>query len=267
MKRNKRIKKELGQHFLRDPRFCELMVEAGELGKEDTVIEIGPGEGVLTDFLVKTGAHVTAVELDSDLILALQNRFKSLPNFELLHQDALTLPFPKGPYKVIANIPYYITSPLLRHFLMEAFLAGYPPKTLIFMMQREVAEKILAPKGRQSMLSLEVQIFGEPSLLTMVPRTAFFPPPDVESAILCIDVLNTPRVSGDLRELFWLMGIAFSQKRKKLSNNLAAVFRAPSDMIREYLKSLDIDEDIRAERLSFEEWEKLLKALPALKNR
>lgn len=252
--------KSLGQNFLHDEEVLRQIIEAAELSKEDTILEIGPGKGALTNQLLDQAGKVIAVELDDRLIPVLMEEFGSAPNFKLIHQDVLKYTPPSEPYKIVANIPYYITSPILNHFLMEQFQDGNPPKTIIIMIQKEVAQKILAKKGKHSVLSLQVHLFGEPELVCIVPRTAFDPQPKVDSAVIKITVQNKPKIDVDLKKFFWLLHMSFAQKRKMLSNNLANAFKKEPEEIRTFLKNIDIDEGIRAEQLTIEEWLKLYQA-------
>ncbi|MBU0981375.1 ribosomal RNA small subunit methyltransferase A [Patescibacteria group bacterium] len=250
-------KKSLGQNFLKDQKILQKIIEAGELTKEDTVVEVGPGKAALTTPLLQNAGHVIAVEKDDRLIPSLQ----SIPGLTLIHGDALTFDPPKTPYKLIANIPYYITSPILNHFLLDQFQSGNPPTLIVIMIQKEVAEKILAPGGRHSVLSLQVHLFGEPSMVCPVPSTAFDPQPKVDSAVIKIRVFDHPRISADLKKLFWLFHMSFAQKRKKLSNNLANAFHREPAEIRALLALLKINPDTRAEELTLQEWEALFTSL------
>ena len=258
-----RAKKSLGQNFLKDNSIVKKIMDAAEIQKTDHLVEIGPGEGFLTRALLEKTAHLTAIELDNDLIPFLKIEFGRREGFELLHEDALKFIAPSTPYKVVANIPYYITSPLLNHFLYDQFLNGNPPKMLVLMVQKEVAEKIISKDGKQSMLSLEVQLFGKASLVCTVPREAFRPAPKVESAVIKIEVFDEPVIACDLPKLFQLFKQGFSEKRKKLINNLARNQYGSAEVLRELFARLEINPDIRAERLGFEDWKKLFEALKA----
>lgn len=255
-----KAKKHLGQNFLRDAGVLSEIIDASELSPEDTVVEIGPGRGFLTDELVKKAGHVFAVELDEDLLPGLKAGFLTSKNFTLLHQDALTYTPPKEPYKLIANIPYYITSPILNHFLYEQFNGGNPPTLMVLMVQKEVAKKILAKKGKHSVLSLQVHLFGEPELVRIVSKHAFKPTPEVDSAVIKIHVHKEPTIKGNLKKLFWLFHMSFAQKRKKLTNNLSAALQKEPAELRTLLENLSINPDIRAEDLTLEEWKKLFEA-------
>lgn len=254
-------KKHLGQNFLKDPKILQEILTAANLNKSDIVLEIGPGKGVLTQALIDRTAKVIAVELDQDLIPVLQNRFGGAENFELVHQDALKFIPPRAPYKIVANIPYYITSPLLNHFLLDQFLSGNPPSSIVFMVQKEVAEKIIAEDGKHSVLSLQVHIFGTPEMVCIVPREAFEPAPKVESAVIRIHVHGQPKIQGDIKKLFWLIHMCFAQKRKKLTRNLAnALKKSPAEM-RTLLEELNINPDVRAEDLTLNDWGELFQSL------
>lgn len=256
-----KAKKWLGQNFLHDDGVLNAIVKAGELSPNDTVIEIGPGRGALTRELIKKAGKVIAIEMDEDLIFPLKLEFVTEKNFQLIHGDALSFVPPKEPYKLIANIPYYITSPLLNHFLKEQFANGTPPELLVLMVQKEVAEKIVAEDGKQSVLSLEVQLFADVSIVRDVPASAFHPRPAVDSAVIKIRALPKPRIEGNLKKIFWLFHVSFAQKRKKLSNNLAAVLHKKSQEICALLETIKIDPNIRAEALTFPEWQELFNAL------
>ncbi len=256
-----KAKKHLGQNFLQDPGVLKNILEASELSTSDTVVEIGPGRGFLTDELVERAGKVIAVELDDDLIPGLKAGYLTYKNFTLLHMDALRYEPPHEPYKLIANIPYYITSPILNHFLLEQFEGGHPPSLLVLMVQKEVAEKVIAKKEKHSVLSLQVHLFGEPELVCIVPRHAFRPAPQVDSAVIKIRVHSDPKIKGDLKKLFWLFHVSFAQKRKKLTNNLSSALRRTTGEIRDILVKLEINPDIRAEDLTMDEWRKLFNEL------
>jgi 16S rRNA (adenine1518-N6/adenine1519-N6)-dimethyltransferase len=262
-----KAKKSLGQNFLKDPLILNEIIRAANLSPSDIVLEIGPGKGVLTQALIDRAAKVIAVELDQDLLPVLQNRFGSAENFELVHQDALKFTPPTAPYKIVANIPYYITSPLLNHFLLDQFTNGNPPEMIVFMVQKEVAEKIIAANGKHSVLSLQVHMFGEPEMVCIVPREAFEPAPKVESAVIKIRIHEKPQIQSDLKKIFWLIHMCFAQKRKKLTRNLANAFKKKPAEMRTLLEQLKINPDVRAENLTLKEWHLLVAYLePQLLN-
>ncbi len=254
-------KKSLGQNFLKDSAILKKIIYAAEISSKDTVLEIGPGKAALTTELLKVAGEVIAIELDQRLIPLLRTEFCHHKNFKLIHGDALKFAPPSTPYKIVANIPYYITSPLLNHFLLEQFQSGNPPEMIVFMVQKEVADKIIANKEKDSVLSMEVKIFGDPEIVTYVPKEAFDPRPKVDSAVIKIRVFDKPKITGDLKKLIWLMHISFAQKRKKLVNNLEGPLKISKDEIRKILTTCKINADVRAEDLTLEEWQNLFNEL------
>lgn len=258
-----RAKKKYGQNFLNDSVVLRQIVDAADIQEGEQIVEIGPGMGALTEPLLAAGAKVEAVEIDEDLIPSLQATFGSNDNFKLINQDALTYEAPKVPYKLVANIPYYITSPLINHFLLEQFLdeKKVAPSTIVIMVQKEVAEKIIAKKGskpeKHSVLSLQVHLFGDVEWVCEAPSSSFDPAPKVDSAVIKINVAEQPKIQGDLKKIFWLFNVSFTNKRKKLAKNLAAVLRMKPAEIKEVLSTLDIDPEARAEALSLDNWKAL----------
>lgn len=240
-----RPNKSLGQNFLLDEDVLDKIVEAADIGANDNIIEVGPGLGVLTRKLAELAKHVTAIELDRGLVALLERENELLENVQFVHQDALKYDPPSDTdYKLVANIPYYITSPLISHFLMTE----NRPKKIVVLIQKEVAEKICAPKDKLNVLALHVKVFGEPRIVTKVAPGSFYPEPKVESAVLEIDVFDKPIVD-DYMKLFKLAHRAFSQKRKKLTNTLPE--------IKDKLIDLELG-SLRPERLKLEDWMKLM---------
>lgn len=236
--------KSLGQNFLLDENVLDKIVEAAEVGANDNVIEVGPGLGVLTRKLAERAGHVTAIELDRGLVCLLERENELLENVEFVHQDALKYDPPLDvDYKLVANIPYYITSPLISHFLM----AENRPTKIVVLIQKEVAEKICAKEGKLNVLALHVQIFGKPRIVAKVSPGAFYPEPKVESAILEIEVFDEPVVENYM-SLYKIIHQAFSQKRKKLTNTLPE--------LKEKLIELGLG-SLRPERLTIEDWKRL----------
>ncbi len=247
-------KKSLGQNFLVDEGAFDQIIAAAELQPGDHVVEVGPGTGFLTERLLGSAAQVTAVEYDGDMVTMLKAKFPGAKNLTLVHKDALRFPVPSGAYKVVANIPYYITSPLLKHFLQSE----NRPSLMVLLVQKEVAEKIGGLDGK-SMVTIETQVFGRPEIMGVVPRTSFHPAPKVDSAILRIEVYPEPLVSAEkLKAFLRLVGFGFSQKRKKLSNALASGFHQEVDAMRGILEKVGLDSNIRAEELEIGDWLKLL---------
>ncbi len=263
-------KKRLGQNFLIDKKALDTIVSAADLQKTDNVIEVGPGTGFLTEKLVQLAGHVTSVELDKDMVEILEEQFKFTENLEVVNEDILdynltdrrrgSASAPSGEvsnFKVVANIPYYITSPLLKHFLKS----DNRPTLMVVLVQKEVAEKICGITGK-SLITIETQLFGKPEIVDIVPSKSFYPPPKVDSAILKIEVFDKPLIPADqLKDFLRIVKFGFSQKRKKLSNSLGAGLHIEPAEVRELLKSAGIKDDVRAEDLKIGDWEKLMKVL------
>lgn len=257
-------RKRLGQNFLRDRSFLKLMLDAADVVHEDEVLEIGAGTGVLTSALLERARRVVAIELDDALTALLQSQLGSAPNLELWHGNALQFDpgehFP-GSYKLLGNIPYYITGPLVRRFLE----VKRKPTVLLLMVQREVAERIIAPPGRLSVLGVSVQYYADADVVARVPARAFYPVPKVDSAILRL----RPRQdvpSVDPAEFFPIVKAGFGMKRKQLANSLSAGLHLSRAGTQAYLREAGIDETRRAETLSVAEWENLTRAITAASN-
>ncbi len=251
-------KKSFGQNFLIDDEALDNIVNAAELKEDDRVIEVGPGTGVLTEQLIEKVAHVTAVEFDEDMVNVVSDRFSEKENFEVVHSDILEYEIQeKGDYKVVANIPYYITSPLLKHFLQ----AENKPTVMVVLVQKEVAEKVCGITGK-SLITVETQLFGAPEIIAEVPAESFYPAPKVDSAILKINVHEKPLVdAADMKEFLKLVKVGYGQKRKKLAGNLAALYRMEKNEMKVILSSVNINPDARAEELSIDDWKLLLTKL------
>lgn len=250
--------KSLGQNFLVDEYALEQVVKAAEITPQDVVLEIGAGLGSLTRYLATYAHSVMAVELDRKLIPPLVQVVGQYTNVQVVEGDILaydpTQLVSQKDYVVVANIPYYITSALLRH-LLEARI---PPKRLILTVQREVARRICARQGDMSLLALSVQVYGHPEIITHIPASAFYPPPKVDSSVLRIDLFASPLIPAPELELFFLLIKAgFSQKRKTLRNALSGGLRMPSAMAEALLIASDIDPMRRAETLDIAEWHHL----------
>ncbi|MBC7226904.1 MAG: ribosomal RNA small subunit methyltransferase A [Thermoflexales bacterium] len=258
-------RRELGQHFLVDARALARIVAAAELSAEDAVLEIGAGVGNLTRLLAKEAGRVVAVEIDRRFLPILEAELTGRPNVHLVTGDILALDpselMGEGPYKVVANLPYAITSAVLRHLLE----ARVPPTRMVVTVQREVAERIVARSGRMSLLAVSVQFYGRPQLLFRLRPGAFYPPPEVESAVVRIDRHPRPPVGvADVAWFFQVVRAGFSQPRKQLSNSLASGLGIPSDAAADALARAGIDPRIRAERLALEDWARLAGVLTRL---
>ncbi len=260
-----RAKKGLGQHFLIDEEVLQLVVAAAQLTPADVVMEIGPGLGVLTRELSKQAGWVIAVELDDNLAAILRETLAPSQNVTVINGDVLkTEPaacldelktkFPPVSYKVVANLPYYITSPVLRHFLE----AAVQPQIIVVMVQKEVAEQITAKPGQMSILSISVQLYGQPEIICYVPAHCFYPEPAVDSAILRITLYPQPAVEiADKESFFALVRAGFSSARKQLANSLANGLGITKPEVLDLLTRANIAPQRRAETLSLEEWAQL----------
>ncbi|MCP4538060.1 MAG: 16S rRNA (adenine(1518)-N(6)/adenine(1519)-N(6))-dimethyltransferase RsmA [Chloroflexi bacterium] len=259
-----RPSKGLGQNFLVNQTVLEKIVAAAELTPDDAVLEIGAGLGSMTEALARDAGHVVAVELDQRLIPVLQDVLADLDNVTLVQGDILNL----DPtvlvgdldlqYQVVANLPYYITSAVLRH-LLEAPLK---PQRIVITVQREVAERIVAKPGKMSLLAVSVQLYGQPKLLFRIKPGNFYPSPGVESAVVRIDVHKTPIVPVEETAAFFrVVRAGFSQRRKQLRNTLSTGLRQSPAEVASQLEKIGVDPRRRAETLSVEEWIKVARVL------
>jgi 16S rRNA (adenine1518-N6/adenine1519-N6)-dimethyltransferase len=245
-------RKRLGQNFLRDRSFLKRIVDAADLGDGDEVLEVGAGTGVLTQALLERTRRVVAIELDDSLFDLLQNRLGSDPKLELWHGNALDFdPGSRfaGPYKLLGNIPYYITGPLVRRYLE----VEHKPSVLVFMVQREVAERIVAGPGDLSVLGVSVQYYANASIVARVPAGAFYPVPKVDSAILRL-VPRPARLGAEPDAFFRVVKAGFSMRRKQITNSLSSGLKLTRPATQELLRKAAIDETRRAETLSVAEW-------------
>jgi len=253
-----RADKKLGQNFLQDPFALESIASAAEIQPTDTVLEVGPGLGSLTRYLADAARQVIAVELDADLIPPLETITKPYNNVHIVHGDILKIS-PKElihttDYLVVANIPYYITSAIIRHLLEN----DLKPRRIVLTIQKEVAERICAQPGDMSLLALSVQVYGQPRVAIRIPANAFFPAPKVDSAVLCVDTYPSPKIQPELLNTFFkLTKAGFSQKRKTLRNSLSSGLHIATVEIEDLLTKAEIDPKRRAETLSIDEWQKL----------
>jgi 16S rRNA (adenine1518-N6/adenine1519-N6)-dimethyltransferase len=234
------------------------IVASAELSASDVVLEIGPGLGVLTREMARKAGWVVAIELDSKLAAVLKEILSSFDNVAIVNADILDLDPAQIPgqagYKVVANLPYYITSVVLRH-LLEALLK---PKKIVVMIQKEVAEAIVAKPGQMSLLSVSVQFYGKPEIIDYVPAHCFYPPPEVDSAILRIDLYPQPEVAvTDEKGFFELVRAGFTASRKQLVNSLAQGRAMPKTEVLALLAKANIMPQRRAETLTLAEWAEL----------
>lgn len=248
-------KKSLGQNFLHDPNALDKIVHTADLANAAHVLEIGAGTGALTIRLAQAGARVTAIEIDERLIPILQQQIQDFPNVKIIHEDILKLDMRElvgsDPYSVVANLPYYITSSILRHILE----AENKPQRLVLTVQHEVAERIVAKPGDLSLLAVSVQFYGKPSIVTRLNPAAFWPRPDVDSAVLRIDVYPAPVVEVPSDTAFFrVVRAGFSQKRKQLKNSLGGGLELSHPEAAAIIAMAGVDPTRRAETLTLEEW-------------
>jgi 16S rRNA (adenine1518-N6/adenine1519-N6)-dimethyltransferase len=254
-----RPRKSLGQHFLTDRRVLQRILAAASLSSADTVIEVGAGKGVLTRALASAAGRVIAVEIDEALCDHLRRRLTACPNVEpvcgdilsLSPEDLLARAQASPPYVVVANLPYYIASAVLRHFLEST----QPPERMIVMLQAEVAQSIAAPPGGMSLLSVGVQFYAQAKVLFYVPPRAFHPPPKVRSAVIRLDVRPEPAVAVDDRQAFFrLVQAGFAAPRKQLRNAMALGLSIEPSAALRLLEAANIEPSRRAQTLSLDEW-------------
>ena len=262
-----RARKSLGQHFLADASVLQTIVEAAELSSADTVIEVGPGLGILTVELVRRAGNVVAVELDTKLASLLKRRLASLANLRVINADILKVSPSEllertSHYKVVANLPYYITSPVLRYFVE----ASPRPSLMVVMVQKEVGEAIVAGPGKMSLLAVSLQVYSKPRIVSHVPAQCFYPQPKVDSVIVRFDLSPEPAVKvADMGGFFALVRAGFNSPRKQLHNSLAhSLGMKPAEIIL-LLEGANIDSKRRAETLSLEEWARLYEVLETAK--
>ena len=273
-----RARKRLGQHFLIDKEVLSLITASAEVTSSDVVLEVGPGLGVLTRELARQAGWVITIELDNNLAALLKQTLVPFNNITIINEDVLRiepaeliqkLRFPPEVnnsfnYKLVANLPYYITSPVLRHFF-EALLK---PQIMVVMVQKEVAEAIVAEPGKMSVLSISVQYYGQPRIISYVPASCFYPAPEVDSAILHVTLYSKPVVDGaDESGFFELVRAGFSAPRKQIVNSLAQGLKLSRDDALSLLEAADIIPQRRAETLTVDEWARMLKIFTQMRSK
>jgi 16S rRNA (adenine1518-N6/adenine1519-N6)-dimethyltransferase len=255
-------RKSLGQHWLTDEKSLEAMCNAADVATEDNILEVGPGRGSLTASLLDRGASVVAVELDERLGAELTEKFKDKPfilnMLSILDFDFTSLP---ADYKIVANIPYYLTSHLLRQ------LSETPnqPSIAVLLVQKEVAERVVAGPGEMSLLSAAVQFYYQPDVGQVVPAKLFTPPPKVDSQILILKRRAQPVFTDvDTKKFFRLVKAGFSQRRKKLRSSLSGGLGISKQQAEDMLQKANIDPNLRPQELSLADWHDLYKNSPSL---
>lgn len=256
-----RPSKRLGQHFMLAPEALSAVVDAANLSSDETVLEIGAGIGALTMCLEQASKRVVAVEIDSRLLPALNEVVGDLPGVQIVQADILDLDLEalmgEGPYTVVANIPYNITSLLIRR-LLEAPTC---PQRLVLTVQREVAERIVAAPGQMSLLALSVQLYGAACIMARISAASFFPQPKVDSAVLRVDLHAEPLLPMESIQVFFQLARAgFQQKRKQLHNALAAGLSIPGHQAASLLEMASIPPRARAQELALDDWARLVEA-------
>lgn len=248
--------KSHGQSFLTNKGVVEKIIKAAELSKKDTVLEIGPGLGILTEQLLENAGKVIAVEKDRALYDFLQEKFEDADNLELINKDILTYKLQPTNYKLIANIPYSITGQIFRKFLS----AENRPQMLVVMVQKEVGEKLLGKKGR-SMLTLTAELYGKAEKICDVKAGSFFPKPKVDSMVVKLTIGFRKPNSQNEQGILRIAKIGFSSKRKKLISNLSTGLKIDKQKLQNIFKKAGVSENSRAEELSKDDWLKLAKSI------
>ena len=250
-------RKPLGQHFLVASGVINIITKAAQIQLTDTILEVGPGLGILTKELVKQSPNVIAIELDEHLANALSDRIQS-KGLKVITEDARNVDIKEVtgglPYKLISNLPYYAAGPILRHFLES----DHPPETAVIMVQREVAKQMVAKPGHMSLVSIGTQIYGDTRIVSFIPSSAFYPKPKVTSAIVKIDTYENPLVEHANRKSFFsVVKAGFSAPRKQLRNSLAQGLKVPTAIAVYQLTSAGINPEARPATLTLEDWRAL----------
>ncbi|HVY36030.1 MAG TPA: 16S rRNA (adenine(1518)-N(6)/adenine(1519)-N(6))-dimethyltransferase RsmA [Candidatus Paceibacterota bacterium] len=260
-----KAKKSLGQHFLKSPTALAKIVDAGDIHADDIVLEIGPGMGILTEKMILRANKVIAVEKDRELVGFLKEKFSDaiqktrldIVEKDILQFDPGLLRFYHKPYKLIANIPYYITGAILEKFLS----AEYQPERMVLLLQKEVADRIVARNKRETILSISVKVFGKATVVAKVPAGAFNPPPKVDSALLVIDEISRDFFDDvDEKKFFELVRFLFGKKRGQIGGSLAK-FLGNKARAHACLETVGFDPRLRPENLSVAQWRVLTKTI------
>jgi len=256
-----KAKKSLGQNWLVNPHIVDKIISAAEITKDDVILEVGPGTGNLTKKLVEKSKKVFAVEKDSRLIELLEKEFKNQTDLKVIEDDILkfrvTDYVQEGRYKVVANIPYYVTSAFLRTVLEK-----WPkPELIVLTIQKEVAQRIIAKPPHMNLLALPVQYYAEPKIISYISKNNFRPVPKVDSAVIKLVPKSKIKNQEYEKQLFELMHMGFSEKRKQLASVLSKKIKLDKDEIGKHLVDVGLKEASRPESLSLEQWESLSRAL------
>ena len=258
--------KRLGQNFLVSQRVLAQIIEAAQIKpSEETILEIGPGFGTLTREIAKRAKQVIAVEKDRKLAEILKETTKTLKNVKIIQNDILKVPDSKfrilNSYKVAANLPYYIVSPVIRKFLEMDF----PPKEMVLMVQKEVAQRICSEPPKMNLLAVSVQFYSKPEIISYVKKSCFWPKPKVDSAILRIKpLISADKKPADIDLFFKLVKAGFPQPRKQLLNNLSKSLKSDKKQVKSWLLKNKIQPSQRAQTLRVDEWKRLTQNFPFL---
>lgn len=250
-----KAKTHLGQHFLHDQKVLQAIVTAGNITAADIVLEIGAGQGVLTQELVKVAEQVIAYEIDHDCFPVLEQLARVHSNFTLVKQNVLDASAPEQTYKVIANIPYYLTGTILRLFM---HIFEHQPELMVLLIQKEVAQKILSTET--SLLGLAVQVYGKAELIRNVGRGAFTPPPQVESAVIRLVKHSQPMLNMDSNTFFRFLRPCFQGLRKQIQVTIRHQVNLSREQVIDMLEVLGVDPQIRPSKLNLSAWEKIVQA-------
>ena len=256
-------RRSLGQNFLVDQTVLDRIVSTAKPNSDDLVVEIGAGTGELTEQLAERAQRVLAIEIDPKLVQLLGDRFTDRDNVEIIQQDATTVDMADltggEPYRVVGNLPYSVASPILRTLLESS----HPPTQILAMLQREVALRLVAPPGRYNLLGISVLIYAEPELCFEVPATAFFPSPEVSSAVVRLNVRASPLVPDHRDEFFRIVSAGFAHSRKQIHNSIPRVLSSAENVIDDVLLEAKIDPQLRAQNLTIDDWIRLRNAFLA----
>lgn len=252
-KRGLRPARRFGQNFIVEKKVLELIVSASELKEEDIVLEIGPGIGTLTRELAKTAGRIIAVEKDREMVGILKETLAGLKNVEIVNEDVLRMGIEKLPekYKIVGNLPFYITAPAIRKFLET----DPRPQSLTLVVQKEVAQRICAAPPKMSILANSVQFYANPEIISFIPKKYFWPQPEVDAAV--IKITPRPALIGDSELFFKIVKAGFLHPRKQLGNNLSQGLKKDREMILKWLQDNGIKPAQRAETLTVDNWLKL----------
>jgi len=249
-------KKALGQNFLLNEEILQDIVNEADIEKTDTILEIGPGRGSLTELLIREAGRVIAIEKDGELVGLLKDKFSNTKNLEVIEGDIRNFTLKEKPYKLVANIPYYLSNFILRKFLESE----NKPQKIVLLLQKEVAERICEDPGKMSLVSVMVNFYGKPRLGRIIQKENFEPVPKVDSRVIVVSDIKTPDNINE-KLFFRILKVSFAQKRKKLINNLYNGLKIDKSELLKMIKSIGQKETARAQELSLKNWHDLYKKI------